>query len=245
MEAVAYFEISYYYKTQIPVRIELLPAAPRKPEARAIKDIKLDFAAVTSGTNREFLIDLERQDKAAYDKTLRKATIARQYALNVARFVTILGGKGALLVWPCVGAYDIVRHPLHRLDQAFVRGMTTMMQALPAYIAIRRIIAAVNEMPIGDAMTPEIIEVYDAHNDVSTIGRGEALSESAITATLSIMDLGSNVMVASPSGYGRLYGIDSILCSTAYSARQHTLPDSILCPTARIEPGKRFELPEV
>lgn len=42
-------------------------------------------------------------------------------------------------------------------------------------------------------------------NDAATIGRDEGLSEAAINAILSSVDLPDNVIIASPTSYGRFY----------------------------------------
>lgn len=84
----------------------------------------------------------------------------RQDALNIRHFVDAFGDRGALYVWPWVGAQAITSLPLHRLNQTFVSGMARVMQLLPSYTAIRQVLTAAAELPFGEPCTEGQIQEF-------------------------------------------------------------------------------------
>ncbi|KFZ08741.1 hypothetical protein V502_09176 [Pseudogymnoascus sp. VKM F-4520 (FW-2644)] len=149
-EAEAFLQVAEYYEVEIPLRIARLPQAPGQPRARAIKDIKVDFVAVSSDTSRERILELSRQDRRDFNTKIGRVTATRQYASNIKQFVNAFGGRGALLIWPWVEAHDITGRALHRLQRTFIRGIANVIRDLPIFPMIQRILRAADDIPLGE-----------------------------------------------------------------------------------------------
>jgi hypothetical protein len=109
-------------------------------ESRAMRDIKFDMTSVEAGRPRNEMVELEKTDKKSYKTMALRAQTTGQDGKRVSAYTNAMGSSAALMIWPWMKMYRVMRCSLPRQSHLFSEGIAMFIKGSGEFKTIQALI---------------------------------------------------------------------------------------------------------